>query len=69
MGSMKNEPVLIVMAIMAALQALVAGAAWAEYVPTPWAQLSALVVAAAQVGLTFYVRGQVVPLAKIDSSK
>jgi hypothetical protein len=60
---MKREPVVLVMSILAALQVLVAGAAFTEAVPQPWANLAALVVAAVQVGVAFYVRGQVTPIS------
>jgi hypothetical protein len=63
---MKREPVVIVMAVLAGLQVLVAGAAFTEAVPQPWAGLAALVVAAIQVAVAFWVRGEVVPLVKVD---
>lgn len=66
---MKREPVIYVMAILAGLQVLVAGAAFIEAVPQPWAGFSALVVAAIQVAVAFWVRGEVVPLAKIDRNE
>lgn len=58
----KREPVVVVMSVLAALQVLVGGAAFTEVVPTPWAGLATLVVAAVQVGVAFYVRGQVEPV-------
>lgn len=65
---MKREPVVWVMSILAALQVLVAGAAFTEAVPQPWAGLAALGVAAIQVGVAFYVRGQVEPVKGDNSS-
>lgn len=59
---MKNEPVLIIMSVLAALQALVASADWIDVVPEPVAKITALVVAAATVGMAYYVRGHVTPL-------
>jgi hypothetical protein len=61
---MKREPVLVIMSVLAGLQVFVGGAAFTELVSVRVAGLLALTVAALQVGLQFYVRGQVVPTAK-----
>lgn len=59
---MKNEPVLIAMSVLAGLQILGAGAALTDVVGASVAALFALVVAAAQAGVQFYVRGKVTPV-------
>lgn len=66
---MKREPVIWIMSVLAGLQALVAGSAWTEVIPQPWANLSALVVAAAQIGVAFWVRGEVTPVSKLDRNE
>lgn len=57
----RPEPVLIPMSILAGLQILFAGGAITTVLPAQWAAFGALVVAACQVGVAFYVRGQVTP--------
>lgn len=61
---MKNEPVLVAMSVLAALQVLTAGSALANVIGPDAAALAVLVVAAAQAGIQFYVRGQVTPTTK-----
>jgi len=58
----KREPVVVVMSVLAALQVLVGGAALADLIGNEWAGVFVLVVAALQIGLQFYVRGQVTPV-------
>ena len=59
---MKREPVVLVMSVLAALQVLAGGAALADLIGQQWAGVFILFVAALQVGLQFYVRGQVTPV-------
>lgn len=70
---MKREPVLIAMSILAGLQVLTAGAALADVIGASLAALLVLVVAAAQTGVQFYVRGAVTAnpnvAAKIDEAR
>lgn len=61
---MKRNPVLIVMSILAGLQVLAGGAALADVLGQAAAGLFILTVAAAQMGLQFYVRGEVVPVGR-----
>lgn len=67
----REEPVLIFMSILAGLQVLTAGTALADIIGVELAGLLVLAVAALQIGLQFYVRGQVTPnsavAAKIDT--
>lgn len=58
----RPEPVLIPMSILAGLQILFAGGAITTVLPAQWAAFGALVVAACQVGVAFYVRGTVTPV-------
>jgi hypothetical protein len=58
----KREPVVIVMSFLAALQVLAGGAALTDLIGKEWAGVFFLFVAALQVGLQFYVRGQVTPV-------
>jgi len=64
---MKREPVVLVMSILAALQFLFGGWAGVQVlagnpVLAGVGAVGVLAVAAAQVGLQFYVRGQVTPV-------
>lgn len=62
MGANKpRNPVLVVMSTLAALQVLVAGSALADVIGVKLAGLLGLMVAAVQMGVQFYVRGQVTP--------
>jgi hypothetical protein len=58
----KREPVVVVMSVLAALQVLAGGAALADLIGNEWAGVFVLVVAALQIGMQFYVRGQVTPV-------
>lgn len=58
----KREPVVVVMSVLAALQVLAGGAALTELIGPQLAGVLILAVAALQVGVQFYVRGQVTPL-------
>lgn len=59
----KSRPVLIIFSILAGLQVITAGTALADVgLPDAVAALIALIIAAVQVGMTFYVQNQVVPL-------
>ena len=62
MGNTKPRPVLITFSILAGLQILTAGTALTDVLGKDIAGLLVLVIAAVQVGMTFYVQGQVVPL-------
>jgi hypothetical protein len=55
------RPVVVAMSTLAALQVLTAGSALADVVPFRVAALLALMVAAAQAGVQFYVQSLVTP--------
>jgi hypothetical protein len=57
----KPGPVLVVMSTLAALQVMVAGSALTDVIGIKLAALLGLMVAAVQMGMQFYVRGQVTP--------
>ncbi len=59
---MKNEILLIWSSVLVTAQILFAGAALADAIGATTAALGALVVAAAQGGTQFYVRGRVTPV-------
>lgn len=69
--SSRPSPVLLWMSILAALQVLAAGSALTDVIGSEVAALFALTVAALQIGVQFYVRGQVTPwqdvIAKVDA--
>lgn len=65
MDSPKRSPVLVVMSTLAALQVLVAGSALTDVVGKQLGALLALMVASAQIGLQFYVSGQVTPAGAV----
>ena len=58
----KPQPVLIVMSVMAGLTFLVGGLAAISEVPRLVVTAAALVVTATNVGMAYFLRGQVVPL-------
>lgn len=58
----KSRPVITVMSILAGLQVLTGGAALADVIGVKAAGLAILAVAAAQVGMQFYVQNEVVPV-------
>jgi hypothetical protein len=60
-SSSTSRPVLIVMSILAGLQILTGAGALGEVIGVKAAGLAIAVVGAAQVGMAFYVQGQVVP--------
>jgi len=62
----KREPVVVVMSVLAALQVIAGGAALGELVGPQVAGVVVLAVAALQVGLQFYVRGQVTPVTPAE---
>lgn len=62
---MKSKPVLIIFSTLAGLQVLTAGAALGDVIGGQQASFAALVVAAAQIGMTFYVQNQTVPLQNV----
>jgi hypothetical protein len=64
---MKSRPVLIVFSILAALQVLSGASALADIIGKDTFALFALLVAAVQVGMTFYVQNQVVPTVDIGA--
>ena len=57
----QSQPVLVTFSVLAGLQILTGGALLAEVVGVQVAGLLALVVAAVQFGMTYYVQGLVVP--------
>lgn len=59
---MKHEPILIWSSVLVALQVLTAGAALSDVIGKDVAALVALIVAAAQAGTSFYIRGRVTPV-------
>ena len=59
---MKSRPVIIAMSILAGAQVLTGGAALADVIGKEAAGLLILVVAAAQVGVQFFVQNSVVPV-------
>lgn len=65
----KRNPVRIAMSTLAALQALVAGSAFLDIVGAKVAALLALMVVAAQLGISEYVRGQVTPWADVVAKR
>lgn len=58
----KSRPVLITFSILAALQVLTGAAALGDVIGDQAFGLFAILVAAVQVGMTFYVQNQTVPL-------
>lgn len=58
-----RNPVLIVMSILAALQAIAGAANLADLLGDKLAAWFVLLVAAAQIGSAYWVRGQVTPVA------
>lgn len=69
---MKREPLLIWSSVLVTLQVIAGGAALGDVIGGKVAGLCILIVAGAQAGTSFYVRGQVTPtasvLARTDSS-
>lgn len=63
--SITRNPVVFVMSILGALQALAASVAFIDVVPVKVAALIMAVICAAQFGVQFWVRGQVTPLSAI----
>lgn len=61
MNGTKSRPVLITFSILAGLQVLTGGTALADIIGKDAAGLIILAIAAIQVGMTFYVQGQVTP--------
>lgn len=61
----KREPVVVVMSILAALQVIAGASALADLIGNEWAGAFVLAVAALQVGMQFYVRGQVTPVEPV----
>lgn len=62
MNYTKSRPVLIIFSILAALQVLSGASALADLVGKEAFGIFVLVVAAIQVGMTFYVQNQVTPV-------
>lgn len=58
----KSRPVLVTFSILAALQVLTGAAALGDVVGDKAFGMFAIIVAAVQVGMTFYVQNQTVPL-------
>lgn len=63
----KSRPVLITFSILAGLQVLSGGAALADVIGQQPVGLFILAVAAVQVGMTFYVQNQTVPLQDVGA--
>lgn len=61
----KSRPVLITFSILAGLQVLTGAAALGDVIGDQAFGLFAIVVAAVQVGMTFYVQNQVVPVGDV----
>lgn len=61
----KSRPVVIVFSVLAALQILTSGSALADIIGVDIAALVVLVIAAVQVGMTFYVENSTVPLEDV----
>ena len=61
----KSQPLLIVFSVLAGLQVLTGAAALGEVIGAQAFGLFALLVAAVQVGMTFYVQNQVVPTGDV----
>lgn len=59
----RPRPVLAAFAVMAALDVLTGGSALADFIGKDTAGLIVLALAAAKVGLGFYVQGEVTPLS------
>jgi hypothetical protein len=59
------EPVVIAMSVLAFLQFLFAGAGLGDIIGSQVVFMGMLVVGAAQVGIQFWVRGQVVAVANV----
>lgn len=62
---MKREPLLIWCSTLVGLQILTGGAALGDFIGLQLAGFFVLVVAAAQGGTQFYIRGQVTPTASV----
>ncbi len=62
---MKREPLLIWSSTLVALQVLTGGAALGDLIGLRLAGFFILVVAAAQAGTSFYIRGQVTPFESV----
>jgi hypothetical protein len=63
----KSRPVLIAMSTLAGLQVLSAGAALTDVIGAKNAAFFALIIAAAQVGVQFFVQNLVVPVKDVGS--
>jgi hypothetical protein len=61
----KSRPVLIVFSILAGLQVLTGAAALGDVIGDQAFGLFAILVAAVQVGMTFYVQNQTVPVMDV----
>lgn len=61
----KSRPVLITFSILAGLQVLTGAAALGDVIGDQLFGLFAIVVAAVQVGMTFYVQNQVTPMGDV----
>lgn len=64
-----SRPVAIVFSVLAALQIITAGSVLADLVGAERAAAVALVVAAAQAGMAFYVQAQVTPHKRVAAWK
>jgi hypothetical protein len=65
---MKNEPVLITMSILAALQVAAGSLALTDLVSSSVIGIIIVCIAALQGGLQFYVRGQVTPVEMVQEA-
>ena len=60
-----SRPVLIIFSVLAGLQVLSAGAALGDLIGHVYFGLFGLAVASVQVGMTFYVQNQTVPIGQV----
>lgn len=58
---MKKDPVLVIMSIIAGMQAVVTSADWSELVSPTVARIAEVLVIGATMGMAFYLRGKVTP--------
>jgi hypothetical protein len=66
---MTPRPVLAAMSILAGLQILAGGAALADAIGAKTAAVAALVIAAIQGGVQFWVQGQVTPVSSVAAHR
>lgn len=62
-GQKRQQPVLVVMALLAALEALAGFSVFVDIIGARIAGILCALLAAIQVGMAYWVRGQVTPLS------